>query len=147
MEKLIHNIEELDTLTRDTKQRINKAVVAAAIRIRDMIRASFVNDAQSLYKHHKGNIAHLTSGIMIGKDQGGSIKIHAMGNKSDYGSYKTRFFVGGTRYRKQTQMKGKAITLTAIIRADTSEFTKSINEAKSVLHQYTEEARKASQKI
>ena len=109
MEKLIHNIEELDTITRDTKQKINKAVVAAAIKIRDMIRASFVNDAQSLYKHHKGNIAHLTSGIMIGKDQGGSIKIHAMGNKTDYGSYKTRFFVGGTRYRKQTKMKGKAI--------------------------------------
>lgn len=40
-----------------------------------------------------------------------------------------------------------ANTLTAIIGADTSGFTKSINEAKSVLHQYTEEARKASQEI
>ncbi len=109
MEKLIHNIEEFDTLTRETKERINKAVVASAIRIRDIIRATFVNDAGSLYKHHTGNIAHLTSGIMIGKDQGGSIKIHAMGNKSDGDSYKTRFFVGGTRYRKQTKMKGKAI--------------------------------------
>ena len=109
MEKLIHNIEELDSLSKETKQRINKAVVAAAIRIRDIIRVSFVNDAKSLYKHHTGNLAHLTSGIMIGKDQDGSIKIHAMGNKSDYDSYKTRFFVGGTRYRKQTKMKGKAI--------------------------------------
>ena len=40
-----------------------------------------------------------------------------------------------------------ANTLTAIIGADTSGFTKSINEAKSVLYQYTEEARKASQEI
>ena len=46
---------------------------------------------------------------MIGRDQGGSIKIHAMGNKEDYDSYKTRFFIGGTRYRRQTKRKGKPI--------------------------------------
>ena len=40
-----------------------------------------------------------------------------------------------------------ANTLTAVIGADTSGFTKSINEAKSVLEKYTEEARKASQQI
>ena len=40
-----------------------------------------------------------------------------------------------------------ANTLTAIIGADTSGFTKSINEAKSVLHQYTEEAKQASEEI
>lgn len=68
MEKLIYDTEELDTISNETKERINKAVVAAAIKIRDNIRQTFINDAKSLYKQHRGNIAHLTSGIMIGKD-------------------------------------------------------------------------------
>jgi hypothetical protein len=109
MERLIYNSEELETFSKDTIERINKAVVASAIRIRDIIRSTFLRDASSLYKTHKGNISHLTSGIMIGRDQGGSIKIHAMGNKEDYDSYKTRFFIGGTRYRRQTKRKGKPI--------------------------------------
>jgi hypothetical protein len=109
MERLIYNSEELETFSKDTIERINKAVVASAIRIRDIIRSTFLRDASSLYKTHNGNISHLTSGIMIGRDQGGSIKIHAMGNKEDYDSYKTRFFIGGTRYRRQTKRKGKPI--------------------------------------
>ena len=109
MEKLIYNTEDLATYSKETKERINRAVVASAIRIRDSVRTSFISDAKSLYKHHRGNIAHLTSGIMIGKDQGGTIKIHALGNKSDSDSYKTRFFIGGTRYRKQERRLGKPI--------------------------------------
>jgi hypothetical protein len=68
MEKLIYNVEDLADYGKETKERINRAVVASAIKIRDTIRSAFVCEAQSLYKHHKGNIAHLTSGIMIGKD-------------------------------------------------------------------------------
>ena len=109
MEKLIYNTEDLATYSKETKERINRAVVASAIRIRDSVRTSFISDAKSLYKHHRGNIAHLTSGIMLGKDQGGTIKIHALGNKSDSDSYKTRFFIGGTRYRKQERRLGKPI--------------------------------------
>ena len=40
-----------------------------------------------------------------------------------------------------------ANTLTAVVGADTSGFTKSINEAKSVLQKYTQEAKNASQQI
>ena len=109
MGKLIYNTEELETFNRETIDRINKAVVASAIRIRDITRSTFISDASSLYKTHKGDISHLTSGIMIGKDQGGSIKVHAMGSREDSSSYKTRFFVGGTRYRRQTKRLGKSI--------------------------------------
>lgn len=109
MGKLIYNSEELENFSKDTIERINKAVVASAVRIRDDIRSTFIRDASSLYKTHKGDITHLTSGIMIGKDQGGSIKVHAMGSREDYDSYKTRFFIGGTRYRRQTKRNGKPI--------------------------------------
>ena len=68
MERLIYNTEELADYSNQIRQRINKAVVASAIKIRDSVRSTFITDAKSLYKHHKGNIAHLTSGIMIGKD-------------------------------------------------------------------------------
>lgn len=68
MEKLINSIEDLETISKETKERINRAVVASAIRIRDAIRTTLVSDANSLYKYHNGNFAHLTSGIMIGKD-------------------------------------------------------------------------------
>ena len=68
MEKLIYNVEDLADYGKETKERINKAVVASAIKIRDTIRSSFVSEARSLYMYHRGNIAHLTSGIMIGRD-------------------------------------------------------------------------------
>ena len=32
-----------------------------------------------------------------------------MGNKTDSSSFKTRFFIGGTRYRKQERRLGKPI--------------------------------------
>ena len=32
-----------------------------------------------------------------------------MGNKSDSSSYKTRFFIGGTKYRRQEKRVGKPI--------------------------------------
>ena len=51
MEKLIYNVEDLADYSKETKERINKAVVASAIKIRDTIRSSFVSEAQSLYKH------------------------------------------------------------------------------------------------
>ena len=68
MGKLIYNSEGLESYSKETKDRINKAVVASAVRIRDIIRSTFISDASSLYKTHRGNISHLTSGIMIGKD-------------------------------------------------------------------------------
>lgn len=109
MGKLIYNVEELGEVAEDMKKRINRAVVASAIKIRDNIRQAFINKASSLYRHHSGDISNLAEGIMIGKDYGGYIKIHAMGTKRIYDTYKTRFFIGGTRYRTQTKKLGRHI--------------------------------------
>ena len=68
MGKLIYNVEELGEVAEDMKKRINRAVVASAIKIRDNIRQAFINKASSLYRHHSGDISNLAEGIMIGKD-------------------------------------------------------------------------------
>ena len=109
MARLIYDTADFNNISNETVQKVNRAVVAAAIKIRDEVRETFVSDAQSLYRHHTGNIANLTTGIMIGKDQGGSIKIHALGSREDYESYKTRFFIGGTKYRTQEKVNGVPI--------------------------------------
>lgn len=93
MERLIYDTADFNGINAQTIQKVNRAVVAAAIKIRDDVRQTFVSDAQSLYRHHTGNIENLTTGIMIGKDRGGSIKIHAMGSREDYESFKTRFLL------------------------------------------------------
>lgn len=141
MEKLIYNVEDLADYGKETKERINKAVVASAIKIRDTIRSSFVSEARSLYKHHRGNIAHLTSGIMIGRDQGGTIKIHALGNKTDSSSYKTRFFIGGTRYRKQERRLGKPIKpFTKGFIKPTDSLVEVVSNSNSILTNYIKKA-------
>lgn len=141
MGKLIYNTEELESITQETKERINKAIVAAAIRIRDDIRKSFLTDSKSLYKHHIGDISHLISGIMIGKDKGGSIKIHALGNKNDGDSYKTRFFVGGTKYRRQTKKTGQSIKpfTKGYIKA-TDSLNKVVDNSEHILNNFVKKA-------
>lgn len=109
MARLIYDTADFNNIGNETVQKVNRAVVAAAVKIRDEVRDNFVSDAQSLYRYHTGNIANLTTGIMIGKDRGGSIKIHAMGSRQDYESYKTRFFIGGTTYRRQESRNGRPI--------------------------------------
>lgn len=103
MERLIYDTADFNGINAQTIQKVNRAVVAAAIKIRDDVRQTFVSDAQSLYRHHTGNIENLTTGIMIGKDRGGSIKIHAMGSREDYESFKTRFLlvVLNTEHKKR----------------------------------------------
>lgn len=109
MARLIYDTADLTNISNQILQKVNRAVVAAAIKVRDDVRQTFVSDAQALYRHHTGDIAHLTTGIMIGKDNGGSIKIHALGSREIYDSYKTRFFIGGTKYRTQEKVNGRNI--------------------------------------
>lgn len=88
--------------------QIGRAVVASAFKIRDLMREDFKND-ESIYKYHNGRYKDLAEGIMIGKLKNGEIKVHALGSKDKYETYKTRFFVGGTRYREQVKRGGDAL--------------------------------------
>lgn len=107
-QRMIYSDIDLDNITKDMLQGIDRAVVAAAIKIRDDMRTSFKSSG-SLYKHRTEKYDELADGIMIGKLQNSQVKIHAMGSKEKYNTYKTRFFVGGTTYRKQDTKQGKSI--------------------------------------
>ena len=107
-QKVIYEVRDLEKVTSDMLKGIDKALLAAAFKIRDNMRNEFLH-GKSLYKHSTSEYSKLANGIMVGKLKDGQVKIHALGNKEDYNSYKTRFFVGGTRYRKQTQKAGESI--------------------------------------
>ena len=47
---------------------------------------------------------------MVGKLRSSQIKIHSLGTKENTHSYKTRFFVGGTQYRKQNKIKDNTLS-------------------------------------
>lgn len=110
MGKVIHDTSEMKNFYPELKEKVDNAVIAAAAQIRNRARAFFIQ-AKTLYKYRTPNYKHLNEGIMLGKfnKTNSTIKIHAMGDNSDKDSYKTRFFVGGTVYRKQTKKAGKRI--------------------------------------
>ncbi len=109
--RLIFDTYDIEKASSEMLRNIDKAVVASAFKIRDEARQIFINSS-SIYKTHSSGHSYrdLASGIMVGKLQTSQIKIHSLGNRSNNHSYKTRFFVGGTQYRKQNKMKGKALS-------------------------------------
>lgn len=109
MGKIIYDTKDLSDATKDILDGVDRAVMAAAFKIRDNARSQFKSDAISTYKSHTGDITKLADGIMVGKNNHGSVKLHAFGSKDFYDSYKTRFFVGGTIYRTQTKRRGQNI--------------------------------------
>ena len=46
MERLIYDTADFNGINAQTVQKVNRAVVAAAIKIRDDVRQTFVSDAQ-----------------------------------------------------------------------------------------------------
>jgi len=106
--KYIYNSDDLTTLADDIKERVGKAVIAAAHRVKDNMRQAFLSGS-SLYKYRTSNYENLAKGINVGKLNDGKVKIHALGTRENYDTYKTRFFVGGTIPRTQTKRNGKNI--------------------------------------
>lgn len=100
--------ENLDVQSKEMIKKIDRAVVAAAAKIRDDARQAFAQ-SKSKYKHSTPKYNELEAGIMIGKLYDSHVKIHAMGSKAQYNTYKTRFFVGGTTERRQTKKLGHNI--------------------------------------
>ncbi len=109
MGKLIYDTQDLSNASKDILDRVDRAVMAAAFKIRDNARSQFKSDTTSTYKSHTGDINKFANGIMVGRNNHGSVKLHAMGSKDFYDSYKTRFFVGGTINRTQTKQRGQNI--------------------------------------
>ena len=141
--RLIFDTYDIEKASQEILRNIDKAVVATAFKIRDNARQKFINSS-SIYKTHSlgHNYKDLASGIMIGKLQTSQIKIHSLGSKDNYHSYKTRFFVGGTQYRKQNKIKNKALSKPfqkGYIKAnDTIE--KAMNGADTILNNYIKNA-------
>lgn len=106
--KYIYDSDDLTTLADDIKERVGKAVIASAHHIKDNMRQAFLSGS-SLYKYRTSNYANLAKGITVGRFNNGQVKIHALGTRENYDTYKTRFFVGGTIPRTQTKQRGKNI--------------------------------------
>lgn len=107
--RLIFDSYDIEKASSEMLRNIDKAVVASAFKIRDDARQIFIT-SRSIYKKHTSghNYKDLASGIMVGKLRSSQIKIHSLGSNGHL--YKTRFFVGGTTYRKQTKIKGKSLS-------------------------------------
>lgn len=137
MGKLIYDTKDLSNASQEILDGVDRAVMAAAFKIRDNARALFKSDAKATYKSHTGDITKLADGIMVGKNNHGTVKIHALGSRDFYDSYKTRFFVGGTMNRTQTKRKNQSIKPYSkgyIKSIDTID--KVINSSRSILESY-----------
>lgn len=112
MNRLISTIEGFDEASGSITAAVRSGLLQTAIEIRDRARSIYKSSGSSL-KYGTSDFDKLARGIMLGRfNEKGSIyevKVHAMGDKSDYDTYKTRFFVGGTKLRVQTKIKGKSI--------------------------------------
>ncbi len=108
--RLIFDTYDIENASQEMLNNIDRAIVASAFKIRDIARQIFIGSS-SIYKTHTSghNYKALAKGIMVGKLKSSQIKIHSLGISNNPHTYKARFFVGGTQYRKQTKIKGKAI--------------------------------------
>ena len=102
MGKMIYSTRDLKDATSEMLKGVNKALVAAAYKICDDMKEEF-KKAQSQYKYGTKDYYKLAEGIMVGKLENGSIKIHALGHRENDDLWKARFFVGGTSYRKNSK--------------------------------------------
>lgn len=95
----IFDTRDLSSATDEVLKRVDRAVLAAAFKIRDEMRDQFKKDI-TLYKYATDDYYKMAEGIMVGKLTSGKVKIHSFGHKENTGDWKARFFVGGTTYRK-----------------------------------------------
>lgn len=100
----ISTSEAIENASISQLKQIDKALVAAAYKMRD-------NARRLLTANDKGyQIASIADGIMLGrlrKDASGTtITLHAMGNSSNPKSWKARIFAGGA-YHRRTRSKGR----------------------------------------
>lgn len=100
--KLIFDTRDLETASQEVLEKVDKALVAAAFKIRDEMRDEFLK-SQTNYKYSTSEYKKMAQGIMVGRLNDSQIKIHALGNKTNDGTWKARFFVGGTTYRKNNK--------------------------------------------
>lgn len=97
----IYSTEEFENATLDQLKKIDKALVAAAYRIKDNAQEMFINNGK--YQ----NLAPLKDGLMLGKLENSSIRLHAFGyNDAAKQTFKARFFVGGAENRFTKSRKG-----------------------------------------
>lgn len=117
-------------------KKIDKALVAAAYRIKDNAQSLFINNGR--YK----KLDSLKEGIMLGKLENSSIKLHAFGyNDEAKQTYKARFFVGGTQERVNKKPIGnhkKPLTKGSIEPLDT--INKATQNGNVILDNYIKQA-------
>ena len=102
---IIFDTKGFENATENIKKAVDKAIIAAAYRIRDNMRSSFKKSV-SQYKYATPDYYRLAEGIEVGKYKKDEISVHALGHAENDGTWRTRFFVGGTVYRKNKSGKG-----------------------------------------
>lgn len=99
----ISTAESIENASINQLRQIDKALVAAAYKMRDNARRLF-SDNDKGYQ-----ISSIADGIMLGRlrrdTTGISITLHAMGNASNKKSWKARIYAGGA-YHRRTRNKG-----------------------------------------
>lgn len=126
--RLIFDTRDLENASNEILEKVDKALLAAAFKIRDEMRDEF-KKSQSNYKYSTSEYKKMASGIMVGKLNNSQVKIHALGNRVNDGTWKARFFVGGTTYRKTNKgNKGYIKSNDAV--------DKGLNNAENILNSY-----------
>ena len=132
----IYSTKQFEQASLKQLEHIDKALVAAAYRIKDNAQSLFINNGR--YK----NLEPLKEGIMLGRLQNSQIKLHAFGYDDEAKqTYKARFFVGGTKERVNKKPIGnhkKPLTKGQIEPLDTID--KATQGGESILDNYIKQA-------
>ena len=139
MGRRIYSEIDVRNVEKELLGKLNKSVMAAAFAIRDNMRAEFKKDG-SKYKYHTAKFDRMAEGINVGKMRNGTVVIHAMGNRENDGTWKTRFFVGGTKIRKQSKENGKRLKhpYTKGYLSSLDSVEKGMRDAQQILNTYVE---------
>lgn len=99
-----------DEVARQMPDIEKHALYHAAFYMRDKIKQYLKNYLPKSDEHNPKYIDTLQDAVLFTKPDGASLVVHAMGNrKKGSGTYRTRFFEGGTKKRYQKSYNGKKL--------------------------------------
>ena len=123
MARVIYEIEDLDTYGKELLNDIDRAIMAAAFKMRDDARIKILGS-----QHRKTDeFDTLTRGINVGRLINHRTNVNAFGTREQYNTYKTRFFVGGTKPRTKGHNRGQLQPSHALDGIDSSTLEKYIS--------------------
>lgn len=106
----------IDRMFSELDSRLDSVLYTGAAELRDATKQSLISSVPAATRPNPLYNDTLADAPMFGKANNGVVKIHVLGNgKKGSGTFRARFFEGGTKIRKQKKIHGMPLKKERVI--------------------------------